>query len=74
MAAVVLAELADPSGMAPGPLATLFLAAIPENLGYRQIRNFWLIAGYFGASATRKQNRGRAVQSRAPAIKTPQKQ
>ena len=74
MAAVVLAELADPSGMAPGPLATLFLAAIPENLGYRQIRNFWLIAGYFGASATQKQNRGRAVQSRAPAVKTPQKQ
>ena len=51
MAAVVLGELAQPSGMDPGPLATLFLAAIPENLGYRQIRNFWLIGGFFGASA-----------------------
>ena len=74
MAAVVLAELAEPSGMAPGALATLFLAAIPENLGYRQIRNFWLIAGYFGASAPHEQNRERAVQNRAPARETLKKQ
>jgi hypothetical protein len=74
MAAVVLAELAEPSGMAPGALATLFLAAIPENLGYRQIRNFWLIAGYFGAAAPQEQNRGRAVQNRAPARETLKKQ
>jgi hypothetical protein len=73
MAAVVLSELAEPSGMAPGALATLFLAAIPENLGYRQIRNFWLIAGYFGAPAPQKQNRGRAVKNRAPAIETSKK-
>ena len=72
--AVVLAELAEPSGMAPGALATLFLAAIPENLGYRQIRNFWLIAGYFGAAAPQEQNRGRAVQNRAPARETLKKQ
>ena len=73
MAAVVLGELAQPSGMAPGALATLFLAAIPENLGYRQIRNFWLMSGLFGGSE--KQNRGRIVQVvRAPAMKTSKNQ
>lgn len=55
MAAVVLRELAEPSGMAPAALAALCLTAIPENLGYRQIRNFWLIAGFFGAPAVQKQ-------------------
>ncbi len=55
MAAVVLRELAEPSGMAPGRLAALFLAAIPENLGYRQIRNLWMIAGFFGGRASKKQ-------------------
>ncbi len=73
MAAVVLGELAQPSGMAPGPLAFLFLAAIPENLGYRQIRNLWMIAGFFGASAPKKQNRGRTVLDRAPALRTSKK-
>jgi hypothetical protein len=73
MAAVVLRELAEPSGIAPAPLAALFLAAIPENLGYRQIRNLWLIAGFFGAPAPEKQNRGRAVQDRAPAMETQKK-
>jgi hypothetical protein len=24
----------------------MFLCVFPENLGYRQIRNLWLIAGY----------------------------
>jgi hypothetical protein len=73
MAAVVLRELAAPSGMSPGQLAVLFLTAIPENLGYRQIRNVRMIAGFFGTSATQERNRGRAVQDRTPAMETPKK-
>jgi len=49
MTAVLLRELAAPQGSDPGQLARLFFAAFPENLGYRQLRNFWLIAGLFGA-------------------------
>ncbi len=74
MAAVVLRERAEPGSVAPLPLAVLFLASIPESLGYRQIRNLWLIAGLFGAAALQKQNRGRPVQDRAPAIVTPESQ
>jgi len=74
MAAVVLRELAAPSGMAPAALAALCLTAIPENPGYRQIRNLWLIAGFFGVPAVPKQNRGRAVEDRAPAMETRKKQ
>ena len=48
MTAVLLRELAASEGSDPGQLARLFFAAIPENLGYRQLRNFWLIAGLFG--------------------------
>jgi hypothetical protein len=48
MAAVALRELAEREGSDPGRLAGSFFAAIPENLGYRQLRNLWLIAGYFG--------------------------
>ena len=58
VAAVVLRELAEPSGMAPGSIAALCLTAIPENLGYRQIRNLWLLGGLFGAPAARKRHRG----------------
>jgi hypothetical protein len=47
MAAVALRELAEQDGSDPGRLAGSFFAAIPENLGYRQLRNLWLIAGYF---------------------------
>ena len=54
MAAVVLREVAEPSGIAPGRLAALFLAAIPENLGYRQVRNLWMIAGFFGGRDSQK--------------------
>jgi hypothetical protein len=68
MAAVVLRELAEPSRMAPGTLACLFFSAIPENLGYRQIRNWWLISGFFGRP--KNQNRGRTVEDRAPAKET----
>jgi hypothetical protein len=74
MAAVVLRELAEPSGMAPSSLATLCLAAIPENLGYRQIRNLWLIGGFFGARTPQKQNRGRTVEDRTPAMKSEKNQ
>ncbi|HYW48888.1 MAG TPA: glycosyltransferase [Bryobacteraceae bacterium] len=45
MAAVTLRELAQRQGSDPTPLARLFFAAIPENLGYRQVRNLWLLAG-----------------------------
>ena len=74
MAAVVLRELAEPSGMAPATIATLFLSAIPENLGYRQIRNLWMIAGFFGFPSPKKSNRGRTAQDRAPAKKIAEKQ
>jgi hypothetical protein len=48
MTAVILRELADFRGSDPARLTRLFWAAIPENLGYRQIRNLWLIRGFFG--------------------------
>jgi cellulose synthase/poly-beta-1,6-N-acetylglucosamine synthase-like glycosyltransferase len=48
MSAVVLRELAEYRASDPSKLASLFLATIPENLGYRQLRNLWLIAGMFG--------------------------
>jgi hypothetical protein len=64
VAAVVLRELAEPSGAAPASLAALCLAAIPENLGYRQVRNLWLIAGFFGAPAVPKRKRKRVVEKR----------
>ncbi len=46
MAAVVLRELAEFRGGEPGLLVSLFFAAVPENLGYRQLRNLWLIEGF----------------------------
>lgn len=47
MAAVVLRELASYRGSEPKQLRRLFFAAIPENLGYRQVRNLWLISAWF---------------------------
>jgi len=47
MAAVVLREIAEPGSREPGYLLRLFLTAVPENLGYRQVRNLWLIGGFF---------------------------
>jgi len=44
MAAVSLRELAEYRGSDPARLAQLFLAAVPENLGFRQLRNLWLLA------------------------------
>ncbi|HEV3201605.1 MAG TPA: glycosyltransferase family 2 protein [Bryobacteraceae bacterium] len=57
MAAVVLRELVEFHGSDPTRLAGLFFATIPENLVYRHVRNFWLIAGLF-QSGFKKQNRG----------------
>ncbi len=45
VAAVALREVADVRGSDPRLPAGLFLAAIPENLGYRQLRTVWQIAG-----------------------------
>jgi hypothetical protein len=45
LAALVLRELAEHDGSAPGRLAGLFFAAIPENLGRRKLRNLWLNGG-----------------------------
>jgi hypothetical protein len=47
MAAPVLRELAQYRGYDPAQLTRLFLMAIPENLGYRQVRNLWLIGAFF---------------------------
>jgi cellulose synthase/poly-beta-1,6-N-acetylglucosamine synthase-like glycosyltransferase len=46
MAAVVFRELAEPEFPDERRMAALFFAAIPENLGYRQLRNLRLIAGF----------------------------
>jgi cellulose synthase/poly-beta-1,6-N-acetylglucosamine synthase-like glycosyltransferase len=45
--AVVLREMSDPGRREPGYVARLFLSSVPENLGYRQWRNLWLIVGAF---------------------------
>lgn len=47
MAAVVLRELARYEAADLTELARLFAAAMIESLGYRQVRNLWLIAGFF---------------------------
>jgi hypothetical protein len=44
MAAVSFRELAEFQGSDPARLARLFFAAIPESLGFRQLRNLWLLA------------------------------
>jgi hypothetical protein len=46
MSSVVFRELTDLRGSDPERLKRLFWAAIAENLGYRQLRNLWLIGGY----------------------------
>jgi len=54
MGAVVLWELTGDPDCTPQRLATLFLAAIPENLGYRQVRNLWLIGKVFSPAGIDK--------------------
>ena len=63
MGTVTLRELAQREGSDPTPLARLFFAAIPENLGYRQIRNLWLLAGLARAGQA---SRPAPAQSPAP--------
>ena len=46
LTSVVFRELTDLRGSDPERLKRLFWAAIAENLGYRQLRNLWLIGGY----------------------------
>lgn len=67
MAAVVLREWAEPI---PDErrMSTLFFAAIPENLGYRQLRNLWLIAGFRAAAHATKENRGKTTEDHPPAV------
>ncbi|HLK69066.1 MAG TPA: glycosyltransferase family 2 protein [Bryobacteraceae bacterium] len=45
MSGVVFRELAEFGASEPNHLARLFFSAVPENLGYRQVRNLWLIGG-----------------------------
>lgn len=47
-AAVVFNELSQSTGGDPAHLLGLGRAAVAENLGYRQLRNLWLIEGLFG--------------------------
>jgi hypothetical protein len=47
-AAVVLPALVSDPGLEPAQIKQLFLAAVLENLGYRQLRNLWLVWGFFG--------------------------
>lgn len=66
MAAVVLRELAQYRGCEPEQLSRLFLAAIPENLGYRQVRNLWLIGAFLeGMRIARKERRQRPAKRQA---------
>jgi hypothetical protein len=51
MAGVIFWDLARETGTDPAILVGLFTAAIPENLGYRQVRNLWLIAGFLRPGA-----------------------
>jgi hypothetical protein len=43
-AAVVFREMADPGKFDASHLSGLFLTAVWDNLGYRQIRNLWVLA------------------------------
>ena len=68
MAAVVLREFAEPNSPDERRMAAMFFAAIPENFGYRQLRNLWLIAGFRQSAAPPKQNRGSSAENRPPAV------
>jgi len=57
MGAIALRELGQFQGSSPALLLRLFIAVIPENLGYRQVRNLWLIAGFL----KKKEARARAA-------------
>jgi glycosyltransferase involved in cell wall biosynthesis len=67
MAAVAMREVAEPASADERRMAALFLAAIPENLGYRHLRNLWLIAGFRKAAESREQSAGRKSHELPPA-------
>jgi cellulose synthase/poly-beta-1,6-N-acetylglucosamine synthase-like glycosyltransferase len=67
MAAVVLREVAAPNAPDERRMAALFRAAIRENLGYRQVRNLWLIAGFRQRAGPRQQDRGSTAHGRPSA-------
>jgi hypothetical protein len=46
MTAVVMRELAEPSRLEPGEVTALFVTAIPENMGHRQLCNLWIGLAY----------------------------
>ena len=74
-AALALREVAQPARSQASHLMGLFLAAIPENFGYRQLRNLWLIADSFVRDPSPKQNRGSLATSPTPATSsTPTKE
>ena len=68
MAAAVLREFAEPNSPDDHRVAALFFAAIPENLGYRQLRNLWFIAGFRSSGPIQNSNRGKTEESRPPAV------
>ena len=68
MSAVVLRELAEPNSPDERRMAAMFFAAIPENLIYRQKRNWWLIQGFLKLAGDKKTNRGSEPQSSPPAV------
>jgi len=64
MGAVVLREVVEPNSADPRRMAAMFFAAIPENLGYRQMRNLWLIAGFRKVVGRDEKRRGKTAQGR----------
>jgi cellulose synthase/poly-beta-1,6-N-acetylglucosamine synthase-like glycosyltransferase len=65
MAAVVLREFAEPASPDERRMAALFFAAIPENLGYSQTRNLWLITAF------RERVKSKPRRPAAPAAENP---
>lgn len=64
MASVVLREVAEPSSPDERRMAAMFFAAIPENLGFNQARNIWLLTRFRRASVS-------PVQTATPAVVNP---
>ena len=53
MTAVLLEQVAWDGDAEPGEAAALFFSAIPENLGYRQWKNLWMVCALFRGFGTR---------------------
>jgi hypothetical protein len=65
-AAVSLREMTGLEPPDPGMLCRLLSAAVVENLGYRQIRNVWVIAGSVKGASAENENRGRRLRAVRP--------